>query len=188
MRKKTKQPTSETHSRSVAYAKEYVDSLALPEVGPPRGAEPEWPGHLAEVDDNDLAHHMAYWTGMLAYIGDHVAIADAERKVFEMQEETLIAKHTLECIEAAHQKIRDEEYNGTRVTATDKASRTSYTVHRLTALMMADVQQTRIEYLKYYARWKLLAVRQRDYEQYYQSTSREISRREYLRTGERRST
>lgn len=176
------------HSRSVGYAQEYLASLDLPTPTKPEGDAPEWPRHLGEVADSALADHMAYWTAMLSYIGDHVAIADAERKVFEMQEESLVAQGTLTNIAKAHERIRMRENDGENVTATEKSTLTSYTFHRTKALMSDEVQKTRALYLKYYTLWKLLSVRMRDYEQNYATISREIARREQMRRAEGRGS
>lgn len=152
-------------SRAVTRATKQVMDLGLPLPGKPSEEDLEWPGNVADLASQDLAHHISWWTGWASYIRWHLARAETNETAFTEQytitQQKLIANST-----------------------GDWKTVTEIKAHVANDPILVDCK-ARILGAK--ALRKMLAALLDGYEKKYATISREISRRDAEFEGSRRT-
>lgn len=114
---------------------------------------PEWPHNLADVADEELGEHMAYWVSMVAYAAFYVALYDADRKSLG--------------------RARDRKFSIALVDSYGKNA----IVAKAKAEYAPEVAEADEVQMAAEARYKVLQAVLQGAEQKYQAVSREITRR-----------
>jgi hypothetical protein len=143
---------SKPESLSAKTAMRRVHAIETPLPGRPE-EEPEWPGNLSDLTDEDLSNHLTYWSAMLSYVVFEVAREDVERKSFERQAHMEMTKAFMRC---------------TAPTVTER---------KMQAELVPTYQELRQKYDIHDGMYRLLAALSQGYEQKYAAVSRELTRR-----------
>lgn len=145
-------PKPESNAAKAAVAR--AQSLELPRSDRPESDDPEWPGSLADLSEDELGEQLTYWTAMTAYAGEHLAMADIERTAFERQRGAAWTKAFL---------------RSTGDTVTERKALADNDPDVLNATQRHSIHD---------AQYKLLKALHEGYDKKYRAASRELTRRQ----------
>jgi hypothetical protein len=116
----------------------------------------EWPSNVADLTPNELARHLAWWTGWASYIGPEVARAETNATAYQ-------AKYAVNLGMEMHKRQGDFS----------KVAELKAAVSQLKHLQEIEMQALEAEAIR-----KVLKSLLVGYEKKYSTVSREITRRE----------
>jgi len=145
---------SGTQERAEATMKKL--GLSLPKKFEQDPESLEWPINISELNENQLAHHLSWWSGWIAYINPEIARAETNATAFRVKQEKLVAMEMSK---------RKGDFN--------KVTELKAAVSELQHIQELDIVILEADAIK-----KLLQSLLAGYENRYKTVSREITRRE----------